>query len=116
MSAVCSPRNPTHSTAPSQTTPKRLNPLRLHSSLPTLSPTEQGKRIAAYAAVDANVSLDSRVCSVLPVRVQLLTAPTQVIGIGSGSTVPYVIERIVQQGEANVQRVFIPTGKWLCCV
>ncbi|TIB12048.1 hypothetical protein E3P89_01747 [Wallemia ichthyophaga] len=80
-------------TSPSQTTPKRLNPLRLHTSLPTLSPTEQGKRIAAYAAVDANVSLDSRV-----------------IGIGSGSTVPYVIERIVQQGEANVQRVFIPTG------
>lgn len=35
----------------------------------------------------------------------------QVIGIGSGSTVPYVVERILQQGrEANTGRVFIPTG------
>jgi len=35
----------------------------------------------------------------------------KVIGIGSGSTVPYVVERIVAQGrEANKDRVFIPTG------
>ena len=28
-----------------------------------------------------------------------------------GSTVPYVVERIVQQGvEANEKRVFVPTG------
>jgi ribose 5-phosphate isomerase A len=34
-----------------------------------------------------------------------------VIGIGSGSTVPYVVERILAQGEeANRSRVFIPTG------
>lgn len=34
------------------------------------------------------------------------------IGIGSGSTVPYVVERILAQGEqANRDRVFIPTGK-----
>lgn len=33
------------------------------------------------------------------------------IGIGSGSTVPYVVERIVSQGpEVNKDRVFIPTG------
>jgi len=35
----------------------------------------------------------------------------KIIGIGSGSTVPYVVERIVQQGkEVNKDRVFIPTG------
>ncbi len=35
----------------------------------------------------------------------------QVIGIGSGSTVPFVVERIVAQGpEVNKDRVFIPTG------
>jgi len=35
-----------------------------------------------------------------------------VIGIGSGSTVPYVVERILAQGEeANKNRVFIPTGE-----
>lgn len=34
------------------------------------------------------------------------------IGIGSGSTVPYVVERILAQGkEANRDRVFIPTGE-----
>ncbi|KAH6874256.1 ribose 5-phosphate isomerase A-domain-containing protein [Coprinopsis sp. MPI-PUGE-AT-0042] len=33
------------------------------------------------------------------------------IGIGSGSTVPYVVDRIVEQGEElNKGRVFIPTG------
>ena len=33
------------------------------------------------------------------------------IGIGSGSTVPYVVERIVAQGKAlNKDRVFIPTS------
>lgn len=31
----------------------------------------------------------------------------------AGSTVPYVVERIVQQGaEANKKRVFIPTGTY----
>jgi hypothetical protein len=35
----------------------------------------------------------------------------KVIGIGSGSTVPYVVERILAQGsEVNKDRVFIPTG------
>ena len=36
---------------------------------------------------------------------------SKVIGIGSGSTVPYVVERILAQGpEVNKDRVFIPTG------
>lgn len=31
----------------------------------------------------------------------------------AGSTVPYVVERIIQQGkEVNKGRVFIPTGAW----
>ena len=42
--------------------------------------------------------------------IQMVDVP-KIIGIGSGSTVPYVVERIVQQGkEANKERVFIPTG------
>lgn len=36
----------------------------------------------------------------------------QIIGIGSGSTVPYVVERIQAQGkDVNASRVFLPTGK-----
>ncbi|KIK26219.1 hypothetical protein PISMIDRAFT_676381 [Pisolithus microcarpus 441] len=59
-----------------------------------LSVIEQSKRLAAYTAVDQHI---------LPHH--------KVIGIGSGSTVPYVVERIVQQGEQlNKDRVFIPTG------
>lgn len=42
------------------------------------------------------------------------TADVQLIGIGSGSTVPYVVDRIVQQGvEANKDRLFFPTGESL---
>ncbi|KAJ8456278.1 hypothetical protein ONZ45_g18786 [Pleurotus djamor] len=64
------------------------------SVLKPLSPIEASKRLAAYTAVDQHVKPEHRV-----------------IGIGSGSTVPYVVERIVQQGvEANKDRVFIPTG------
>lgn len=51
---------------------------------------EAAKRLAAYAAVDEHVKPEHRV-----------------IGIGSGTTVPYVVERIVQQGEdlnADVRR------------
>ncbi|KAF4610011.1 hypothetical protein D9613_010645 [Agrocybe pediades] len=59
-----------------------------------LDPIEQSKKLAAYTAVDNHVKPEHRV-----------------IGIGSGSTVPYVVERIVQQGEeVNKGRVFIPTG------
>ncbi|KAF6760475.1 ribose-5-phosphate isomerase [Ephemerocybe angulata] len=59
-----------------------------------VSGIESSKRLAAYTAVDHHIKPEHRV-----------------IGIGSGSTVPYVVERIVQQGqEANKGRVFIPTG------
>lgn len=59
-----------------------------------LSGIEASKRLAAYTAVDYHVKPEHRV-----------------IGIGSGSTVPYVVDRIVQLGpEANKGRVFIPTG------
>lgn len=41
-----------------------------------------------------------------------MTADVQLVGIGSGSTVPYVVDRIVQQGvEANKDRIFFPTGE-----
>ena len=54
---------------------------------------EAAKRLAAYAAVDAFVK---------PVH--------KVIGIGSGTTVPYVVERIVQQGEKLNADVRSPKG------
>ncbi|CAD6574955.1 MAG: ribose-5-phosphate isomerase rki1 [Cyphobasidiales sp. Tagirdzhanova-0007] len=55
---------------------------------------EAAKRLAAYAAVDAYVKQEHKV-----------------IGIGSGTTVPYVVERILQQGpERNGERWFVPTG------
>ncbi|KZT25613.1 ribose-5-phosphate isomerase [Neolentinus lepideus HHB14362 ss-1] len=61
---------------------------------PKLSAIEGSKRLAAWTAVDRHVKSEHKV-----------------IGIGSGSTVPYVVERIVAQGrEANKDRVFIPTG------
>ncbi|KAJ7267448.1 ribose-5-phosphate isomerase [Mycena rebaudengoi] len=59
-----------------------------------LSVIEKSKQLAAWTAVDQHIKPEHRV-----------------IGIGSGSTVPYVVERIVQLGaEANQGRVFIPTG------
>lgn len=62
--------------------------------LPLLPTVEAAKRLAAFAAVDDHIDLDQKI-----------------IGIGSGSTVPYVVDRIVAQGlEANKGRVFIPTG------
>ncbi|KAF9451573.1 ribose-5-phosphate isomerase [Macrolepiota fuliginosa MF-IS2] len=64
------------------------------SGLAALSLIESSKRLAAYTAVDQHVKPEHTI-----------------IGIGSGSTVVYVVERIVQQGvEANKKRVFIPTG------
>ncbi|KAI0055488.1 ribose-5-phosphate isomerase [Artomyces pyxidatus] len=59
-----------------------------------LSPIEASKQLAAYTAVDTHV---------LPEH--------KLIGIGSGSTVPYVVDRIVAQGPAvNRDRVFLATG------
>ena len=53
-----------------------------------LSRVEIGKRAAAYAAVDRHVKPEHRV-----------------IGVGSGSTVPYVVERIAQRpAEENEDR------------
>ncbi|SJL09237.1 related to Ribose-5-phosphate isomerase [Armillaria ostoyae] len=68
----------------------------LKSPIPVgiLSVIERSKQLAAWTAVDQHIKPEHRV-----------------IGIGSGSTVPYVVERIVMQGyEANKDRVFIPTG------
>ncbi|KAH7100667.1 ribose-5-phosphate isomerase [Auriculariales sp. MPI-PUGE-AT-0066] len=60
----------------------------------SVSAIETAKKLAAFTAVDRHVLSNHHV-----------------IGIGSGSTVPYVVERIVQQGrDVNESRVFIPTG------
>ncbi|KAM0748670.1 ribose-5-phosphate isomerase [Meredithblackwellia eburnea MCA 4105] len=60
-----------------------------------LSPEEAAKRQAAYAAVDEHVKDYHKV-----------------LGIGSGSTVPYVVERLCQEPHSrdNMDRWFIPTG------
>ncbi|CCM06617.1 uncharacterized protein FIBRA_08896 [Fibroporia radiculosa] len=74
-------------------TPPPLNPPDIKVPSPTTI-IEASKRLAAWTAVDRHV---------LP--------ECKVIGIGSGSTVPYVVERIVAQGkEMNKDRVFIPTS------
>ncbi|GAA5867062.1 hypothetical protein JCM8547_008428 [Rhodosporidiobolus lusitaniae] len=60
-----------------------------------LTPEEKAKRLAAYAAVDEHVKDFHKV-----------------LGIGSGSTVPYVVERLCQPPHcyANSDRWYIPTG------
>ncbi|KZO90629.1 ribose-5-phosphate isomerase [Calocera viscosa TUFC12733] len=59
-----------------------------------LAGIDAAKQLAAWTAVDEHV---------LPEH--------KIIGIGSGSTVPFVVERIVAQGkELNQTRVFLPTG------
>jgi ribose 5-phosphate isomerase A len=63
------------------------------AQISALSVVEKSKRLAAFAAVDEHLLKEHKV-----------------IGIGSGSTVPYVVERIYGQGELNKDRVFIPTG------
>jgi ribose 5-phosphate isomerase A len=63
------------------------------AQIAALSVIEKSKRLAAFAAVDKHLLKEHKV-----------------IGIGSGSTVPYVVERIYGQGELNKDRVFIPTG------
>jgi ribose 5-phosphate isomerase A len=59
-----------------------------------LSPIDDAKRRAAYRAVADHLSADARY-----------------VGIGSGSTVVYVVEAIARLGPAATARmVFIPTG------
>lgn len=55
-------------------------------------PIEQGKKLAAYRAVD-----------------EYITANHKVVGIGSGSTVVYVVERILQRPELK-HIVYVPTS------
>ncbi|EJT99671.1 ribose-5-phosphate isomerase [Dacryopinax primogenitus] len=55
---------------------------------------DAAKQLAAFTAVDEHI---------LPHH--------KIIGIGSGSTVPFVVDRIVAQGkQLNQDRVFLPTG------
>ena len=78
------------------------------------STVESAKRLAAWTAVDKHVLPNHEVftSSHISLHLQTLThSHSKVIGIGSGSTVPYVVERILAQGpEVNKDRVFIPTG------
>lgn len=54
----------------------------------------EAKKLAAYKAVDENI-----------------TSEKKIIGIGSGSTVVYVIERIIQLKDSlNKENIYIPTS------
>jgi len=76
------------------TLPSVFSPSLTADPVSSLDAIEAAKRLAAYTAVDRHIGPDDRV-----------------IGIGSGSTVPYVVERILQQGqERNRDRIFLPTG------
>ncbi|GAA5871434.1 hypothetical protein JCM16303_000754 [Sporobolomyces ruberrimus] len=113
-SSASNPPSTTNSRRPSQSSNARPDPLSsiTHASasrigpgvIPTglrvvphgeLTPEEKAKRLAAYAAVDEHVKDHHKV-----------------IGIGSGSTVPYVVERLCQppHNANNFDRWFIPTG------
>jgi hypothetical protein len=56
------------------------------------SAVETGKKAAAFRAVDENISADHKV-----------------VGIGSGSTVIYAVERILQRPELH-HIVYVPTS------
>lgn len=53
---------------------------------------EEGKKLAAYRAVD-----------------EYITAEHKVVGIGSGSTVVYVVDRILQKPELK-DIIYVPTS------
>jgi len=93
LSIVGSPPNKTFLTSPTAS----LTPIPVSKPVDgevKLSVIEASKRLAAWTAVDHHIREEHKI-----------------IGIGSGSTVPYVVERIVAQGEAyNRDRVFLPTG------
>ena len=86
---------------------------------------EGAKRLAAYAAVDQHVLPYHKVCRFVMARTvidETRSLVSVLVGIDyrdlqpptscTGSTVPYVVDRIIQQGkEANAGRVFIPTGQ-----
>lgn len=95
-----------------------------------MSIVEESKRLAAYAAVDKHVLPHHKVPQYDPCRrLSGYTHPHRdhrdrfgyvhipqylpLIQMSSslGSTVPYVVDRIVQQGAGlNKERVFVPTG------
>jgi hypothetical protein len=86
---------------------------------------EGAKRLAAYAAVDQHILPHHKVCRFIMAQIVIdgtRSSVSVLVGIGlrnprtltsfTGSTVPYVVDRIIQQGkEANAGRVFIPTGQ-----
>ena len=87
---------------------------------------ESAKRLAAFTAVDKHILPHHKVCLCFSFQFIAAHRETKVIGIGSGgfplsctlfysssspgSTVPYVVERIIAQGSVNANRVFISTG------
>lgn len=83
--------------------------------LSPLQGVEAAKRAAAYAAVDNHVSASSEIIGIGSGESHRLfdmnTNTMLTIEMMAGSTVVYVVERLVQQGKkANEKRWFIPTG------
>ncbi|KAF9515356.1 hypothetical protein BS47DRAFT_1361073 [Hydnum rufescens UP504] len=76
-----------------------------------LSGIEASKQLAAWTAVDRHIKSEHRVVGIGSGESILCLWITPEIHASVGSTVPYVVERIIAQGqEANKDRVFIPTG------
>ncbi len=86
MRTTCTMPIDSHSERP------KKRPTLLFPSPSKLTPIERSKRLAAHKAVDNHFPTDARV-----------------VGIGSGSTVVYVVERILELPGIE-EIVFIPTG------
>lgn len=71
-----------------------MDPNHAEPPQPSLSPVEASKRLAAYKAVEDHFD-----------------ASYKYIGIGSGSTVVYVVEAIAAKGrDVTKNMIFVPTG------
>lgn len=91
LSAQSFPRTLPHFTHPAKQ-PDHITTVTM--SLAALSIVESAKRLAAYRAVDEHFPTNARY-----------------VGIGSGSTVVYVVERIAQFARERTDHVtFVPTG------
>ncbi|THH04115.1 hypothetical protein EW146_g10263 [Bondarzewia mesenterica] len=79
-----------------------------------LSVIEASKRLAAWTAVDRHILPEHKVIGIGSGTISptsLDHSRSKFDSTVTGSTVPYVVERIVAQGlELNKDRVFIPTG------
>ena len=91
---LTNPRNNRSMATLDPSTPASVNAAPPHGAHPVLSKVEESKRRAAYKAVEDHFDPSYKY-----------------IGIGSGSTVVYVVEAIASKGrDITSKMIFIPTG------